>query len=260
LQGIVYRELTDNPSMGLNNYFGIAEQYWGFRSTNGAYKPAWTTWKSAATSASPPPPPAPTPAPTPTPMPTPAPTPIPPSPPVAFTASFQPHDGNGWWVQTRVLDATGSVASVCASVDGGACQPLKLQSWGSWAASFRVPLGAQVVFTATSGTGQTVRSGAYTWGTALTPPPQPPTPPPAPSATFTPYAGNAWWVQARVAASSAISAVCASINGGACQALKLQGWGAWAASFYAPAGSKVVFKATTANGVATSQAYVWPVK
>src|SRR5205823_5440877 len=87
-------------------------------------------------------------------------------------------------------------------------------------------------------------------------------PPPAPfSATFGPYGGNAWWVQTTVTANQPVARVCACVNGGACQALKLQSWGAWAASIYAPTGAKVAFTATATTGqAATSASYRWPVK
>lgn len=54
LVGIVYRELRDNPSMGTHNYYGIAEQYWGFFSGSTA-KPAWPVWRDASVGASAPP-------------------------------------------------------------------------------------------------------------------------------------------------------------------------------------------------------------
>ncbi len=81
------------------------------------------------------------------------------------------------------------------------------------------------------------------------------------SATFSPYGGNDWWVQTKVSADQPLASVCATVNGGACQALTLQSWGAWAASFFVPTGAKVVFKATNAAGAwAASSGYTWPVK
>lgn len=48
LDGIIYRELYDNPNMSPANYFGYAEQHWGLRySGTGAAKPAWSAWLSA---------------------------------------------------------------------------------------------------------------------------------------------------------------------------------------------------------------------
>ncbi len=76
--------------------------------------------------------------------------------------------------------------------------------------------------------------------------------------TFTPRSvGNEWWVQVTVGGSGAAS-VCASINGGSCQALAHQSWGDWAASLHAPAGSRVTFTATSSSGAkVTSGGYAW---
>lgn len=57
LRGIVYREIRDNPSMSPSNYFGYAEQHWGFKTRDGVAKPSYQTWLSAAGAPSPPPPP-----------------------------------------------------------------------------------------------------------------------------------------------------------------------------------------------------------
>lgn len=335
LQGIIYRELHDNPGMSPANYYGYAEQHWGLISTSGQ-KAAWKAWASAYTATAPPPPPPPpanrapfasfttsganlswsvdassssdpdanpityawnfgdgatatgvkathsyanggtftvtlnvsdgqlssTATRTIT-----ATTPPAPAPATAFSASFTPTNGNEWWIQTGV-NANQPLSSVCVSINGGACQPLKLQSWGAWAASYNAKTGSLVRFTATSTSGQSVTSGAYNWpnGTAATgtvAPASAPPPAPAPSAftaTFSPYGGNAWWVQTKVSASQSVASMCATVNGGACQPLKYQSWGAWAASFNAPSGSKVVFKATSSTGaVATSATYTWPV-
>lgn len=166
-----------------------------------------------------------------------------------YTATFSTSGGNKWWVQVAVASNERTVA-VCASVDGGACQALTLQSWGEWAASFRVPDGSKVVFTATSETGKTATSESYAW----------PTGKPYMTATFR-ASGNNWWVQAMVDSASPLQGVCASVNGGKCQALRLQSWGGWAASFYVPNGAQVRFTATSTIGEkVTSQSYVWPVK
>ena len=58
LVGIVYRELRDNPSMGTHNYFGIAEQFWGFKDKDGHAKPSWDVWRAANNAAGPDPQPA----------------------------------------------------------------------------------------------------------------------------------------------------------------------------------------------------------
>lgn len=166
-----------------------------------------------------------------------------------FAAQFTPHDGGNWWVQARV-SGNEPVQSVCASVNGGECRPLKLQSWGSWATSFNVPSGSKLTFTATSTSGRQATSVAYEWPSGM----------PYLTATFRPHGGNAWWVQANVDASQPLKSVCASVNGGACRPLALQSWGSWAASMPAPSGSQVTFIATsTSNQVVTSSSYKWPV-
>lgn len=221
LQGVVYRSLHDRY-MPASNYYGEAESYWGLRTESDAAKPAFDVWLKHAKGA------AGVPAPT-------------------FTATFTPAKGNGWWVQTGV-SASKPLAGVCAMVDGGACTPLTRQSYG-WAASFRVPAGATVTFRAASTGGESVTSGGYAWPSAT----------PVGSASFAPYGGNAWWVQAKVASVQGVTAVCASVEGGACQPLAYKPWGAWAASFHVPAGSKVAFRATLGSGGAVwSGAYAWP--
>lgn len=190
-------------------------------------------------------------------------------PTTGFEAAFSGAKGTPYWVQIDVT-ANKPLAGVCAIVDGGACRELALRPYG-WAATFAVPNGADIVFRATATTGETKLSGAYDWPSATpisapapTPVPAPapaPAPTPAPSVTFTPYDGNAWWVQTRVATSAIVTAVCASRDGGACQPLVYKTWGAWAASIAAPTGTKVVFEATLADGsVVKSASYTWPVK
>lgn len=94
-------------------------------------------------------------APSPTPAPAPAPTPT-------LQATFTPHAANNWWVEVRV-SADKPLASVTASVDGGAPVVLTYRSWGTWAASFYVPTGSTVRFVATSTEGATAASGGYAW-------------------------------------------------------------------------------------------------
>ncbi|HVL87016.1 MAG TPA: VCBS repeat-containing protein [Candidatus Thermoplasmatota archaeon] len=79
------------------------------------------------------------------------------------------------------------------------------------------------------------------------------------TATFSvPSSVNEWWVEVKVTSSQTVTAVCASVNGGSCTALAKQSWGNWAKSFHVPAGSKVVFRATSSTGAtATSQEFTW---
>lgn len=83
--------------------------------------------------------------------------------PTTFTATFRPEAiGNDWWVQTSVT-ANKPVATVSASINGGAWIPLSKQDWGSWAKSIHAPDGSQVRFQATDGAGGTVTSGTTVW-------------------------------------------------------------------------------------------------
>ncbi|HVM45723.1 MAG TPA: PKD domain-containing protein [Candidatus Thermoplasmatota archaeon] len=186
----------------------------------------------------------------------------------AFSANFTGVTGNNYWVQTS---ATGNraIASVSASVNGGAWQPLAAKSYG-YAASFHVPNGSKVVFRATSVDGASVTSPAYSWPSAKLATTSTTTTATttsttstatAPKATFTPYDGNTYWVQTKVASTQKVTSVCASLNGGACQTLPQRSWGAWANDIPAPTGTKVVFTAKLADGsTVRSSTYTWPVK
>ncbi|MEA3198878.1 MAG: hypothetical protein QOE90_306 [Thermoplasmata archaeon] len=199
-------------------------------------------------------------------------TPPPPPPPSGgnFTATFGPK-GNEWWVETSASASGHTIASVSASLNGGAPVDLPKDSWGTWAKSIHAPSGTVLQFTATDTTGATAVSGCYLWTGATattcsggTPPPSPsPSPSPPPSgnmtATFTPRNGNEWWIQVHVAASETVKAVDARISGGAWQPLALQSYGDWTASYHAPTGSQVEFRATGADGAqVVSQAFTWP--
>ena len=177
----------------------------------------------------------------------------------AFTAAFDPHDGNEWWVQTRV-DASASLASVEARGPDGAWRALSLRSWGSWAASFHVPDGSLVTFRATSTGGETVTSGAFRWpgGEPADGGSAPPPPSSDFAAEFHGVGGNEWWVQASVRTDRSLAGVDSRVNGGAWRALADKGWG-WADSFHVPDGSIVEFRARATDGAtATSGGYRWP--
>lgn len=79
------------------------------------------------------------------------------------------------------------------------------------------------------------------------------------AATFTvPSSVNEWWVQVDVQSNQAVSKVDVQVNGGSWVGLTKQSWGHWAKSFHVPAGSQVVFKATSSTGAtATSSTYSW---
>ena len=79
------------------------------------------------------------------------------------------------------------------------------------------------------------------------------------TATFTvASAVNEWWVEVAVSGNRAIAGVEAQSNGGPWQVLTKQSWGNWAKSFHVPAGSTVVFRATSTDGATlTSPAVTW---
>jgi hypothetical protein len=177
-----------------------------------------------------------------------------------FEASFQPRNGNEWWIQVKVT-ASAPVDAVDARVNGGEWRPLDLKSYGDWAKSYQAPTGSLVEFRATGGS-EVVVSIAYRWpsGEPATAPPPPPPPPPSggSSASFQPRNGNEWWIQVRIAASERVVAADTRVDGGAWLALTLQSYGDWTTSTRAPEGSRVQFRATGESGaVATSGEHRW---
>ena len=183
--------------------------------------------------------------------------------PPGFDASFAGVTGNAWWVQAQVTPNAGhTVASVEVRLDGGAWQPLKPQSWGTrmWAASYPIPEGTVVQLRAINGAGATDLSGCHRWVPPSGAPAAPAAcPPEGFRASFSGVKGNAWWIEARVAADRPLAGVDARVDGGAWVAMALREWGAWAVSTHAPAGAHVQLRARAADGsVAESGAYRWP--
>lgn len=165
----------------------------------------------------------------------------------SFDASFSDIEAKDWWVEVTVK-GNEPIAKVEASVDGGAYIGLVKQSWGDYAKSIRVPAGASVVFRATSTSGATDTSDGASAAPAAG----------SLSAKFTPKTGNAWWIQVDVDASKSLKSVEARVNGGDWKPLALKSWGDWAASYHAPSGSRVEFRATATDGTsAQSTAYTW---
>jgi subtilisin family serine protease len=81
----------------------------------------------------------------------------------AFSATFTPKAvGNDWWVETAV-SANQALAKVEAKVDSGSYVVLTKQDWGTYAKSINAPNGSLVTFRATSSTGATATSSAFTW-------------------------------------------------------------------------------------------------
>lgn len=255
LKGVVYRSLNDHY-MDPKNYYGHAESHWGLRTSSGAAKPALAVWLKHATSSVSVTVEAPVLPSTTVTVAAPAPAPAP-TPPAPFAPQFHGVTGNAYWVQTSVRSDR-AIASVCAIVDGGACQPLERKSYG-YADSFYVRKDAKVVFRATAADGAVATSPAYVWPSA-TLATATVTTVAAPTAKFTPYDGNTHWVQAKVTSDQKVASVCATVNGGTCHALSYRWWGAWANDVPAPTGSKVVFHAKLADGtIARSTTYTWPV-
>ncbi len=185
-------------------------------------------------------------------------------PPVSFDATFSQVRGNEWWIQATVDAAGGTLSKVDVRLNGGAWQPLAKQSWGGWAASYHAVQGTIVQLRATSSAGATDLSSCYQWippsnlDAAVVACSQQP-PPPGFDATFSNVKGNEWWVEAKVTANQPIARVEARVNcGPTWHALELKSWGAWAASFNVPAGSKVDFRASSNTGSDLSGGYIWP--
>jgi len=192
----------------------------------------------------------------------------------AFTAAFTGVRGNEWWIQANVAARGGTLAKVDVRLGTGAWQPLTLQSWGGWAASDHAPQGTVVQLRATSTTGATSLSPCYQWVPPSgadasqtvcpgTPPPPPPPPPPPGNftASWSHVAGNQYWVEAVVTASTPVQSVVVHVN---CQAAGVgmtyhADWGKWATgSVNIPVGAKVTMVATGSTGSASSGGYVWP--
>ncbi|MHB8633282.1 MAG: hypothetical protein ACYDBQ_04840 [Thermoplasmatota archaeon] len=163
-----------------------------------------------------------------------------------FNATFTPTASvNAWWVEASVV-ATAAPTAVAASVDGGPWSPLSPTSWGTWAASLPSPAGSHVRFQATDAAGDVSTSLPFVWqGSPLV-------------VTFTPRATtNPWWIETAVTANQPLTLVQASLNGGAWTVLPKDAWGTYAQSLHAPAGSQIVFRASTGAASVTSQPYGW---
>lgn len=147
LRGVVLRSLDDDPGMTTAEYFGLGERFMGLRHADGSWKPALRTWLDGVKAA----------------RGSPASgagggaaSPVP-------QGAWQPRAvGNPWWVEAAFAGARG--AAMTASVDGGPPHALAPTAWGTWAASFFVPRGAHVQFTARLPDGTTRTSPAYAWG------------------------------------------------------------------------------------------------
>jgi hypothetical protein len=159
VKAMVYRSWKDSPTMSTANYYGEAERHWGVVKSDGTWKPSATVWVNGvkairagatATATS-------TAATTTTTAATTAATTSP------FAATFTPKSvGNDYWVETAVSSSQ-SVAKVEVRLGSGLWAPLPKDAWGTYAAGLHAPNGTLVQFRATSATGATATSAAYTW-------------------------------------------------------------------------------------------------
>ena len=229
VKAIVWRYVYDNDYS--SGYFGAAESYWGVKTEWGSKKRGYDELLRLIQGSS---------APTTS-------TPTAPAPSTSFAAAFSGIKIEAWWVEVTV-SANEPLAKVEARVGTGPYVALAKQSWGDYARSIDTRSGAPVTFRATSADGDVVTSGSSSA----------PTTPPF-DATFTPGGGNSWWIEVDVDANKPLRSVEARVNGGAWKPLALKSWGDWAASYYAPTGSRVEFRATATDGTQDlSSAYTWP--
>lgn len=211
-------------------------------------------------------------------------------PPAPFDASFTVKSPNDWWQELWVTAPGHTITSAEVRVNGDVWQSMAKSSWGAWTSSYHTVAGSKVEFlihdsagatsqslpftwmdgtltkgsttptttTSTSSTSTTTTTSSTTTSTASTSS-SGTTTSPGFSATFTvPPGVNEWWVEVKVTSAQAVAKVEASLNGGAWQDLPKTSWGTWAKSIHAPAGTQVVFRATSGTGAtATSQAFNW---
>lgn len=189
--------------------------------------------------------------------------------PSAFQPTFTLVTGNEWWVQAQVTPNAGhTTATADVRLNGGAWQPLKLQSWGvrAYAASYHIVDGTVVQFRATDTAGASGLSECFHW----LPPQQNgetahvvacvANPEPAPTAFFVSnLKGNEWWIEAQAHSKSPIAGLDTRVNGGPWVAMALRDWGSWAVSTHAPPGSHVQFRARFPDGTSAflPNGYVW---
>lgn len=171
----------------------------------------------------------------------------------AFQPSLRVGDGaNTWWIEVFTSSDVTSVDVIGG--DGRFYMSLPKKSWGAFAASppSQLHSGELVRFIARrSSDGATAGSSNFGWLT------QTPSTDRGWASTFTVGGGaNANWVEVYV--SSEATAVEVKVGTGAFTALTKQSWGAWTKGMSVPAGSKVVFRATKADGArAYSPVYDW---
>ena len=171
-----------------------------------------------------------------------------------FQPSFQVGDGaSNWWIE--VYTSSDVTAVDVIGKDGAFYMSLQKKWWGAWAgtAPSSVSSGDLMRFVARRSTdGATAGSNNFAWLNAA------PTTDPGWICAFAIGAG-ASTSRVEVIASPSATAVEVKVNSGAFTALtKDPVTGVWAKSMSAPAGAKVVFRATNASGArAYSTFYNW---
>ncbi|HWG91374.1 MAG TPA: hypothetical protein VNZ52_11060 [Candidatus Thermoplasmatota archaeon] len=236
LTGIVYRDVRDNPSMPLNNYYGYGERHFGFWRADGSAKPVWWTWKAGATGG----------------YVAPA-TSTPPSSTTSVASSGVPSftgiQAKNWWQQVSV---SGSPIRVDVRINDGAWIQMEKKSWGAYATSKPLNAGDKVQFQAGMPDGKWHWSPAYkangdgsvaAWSGSTSSAPAPST---SGSVTFTPVKLNNYWQQVKVGGS--VATVEVNVGGTGWAHMKLESWGDWTKSAYGPAGTSVQFRATPHGG------------
>lgn len=183
---------------------------------------------------------------------------------------FDHKTGNEWWVEVVLSGgASGSASAVQAMDTGGPWVSLTKQSWGAWAASFHIEPGHQVKFRALWAGGAMADSCWFDHPSGVERCSPSSTSPSATSsstttgggfdASFSNVKGNTWWIEAKVTANQPLAGVDARVDcTGSWRPLALKDWGAWAASFNIPSGSKVDLRArSTTGGTDLSGGYLW---
>lgn len=191
--------------------------------------------------------------------------------------TFEPRQGNEWWVDVRI---GGADAAYIASVDSrdsyGDYVRLAHTSWGSWAGSFHVEPGHLVKYRVTFYDGRVAWSCAYEHPSgapscgspvptpdAASPPAPAPAPAPSPTSglTFGPKSGNEWWVEVRMGGGDAAKVAKVGSRDSYADVVSLvrKSWGSWGASYHVEPGHVIMFRATLTDGtVVTSCAFAHP--
>lgn len=174
-------------------------------------------------------------------------------PPPEFRATVYNLRGNEWWIEADVLTDR-PLMRVDTRVDGGTWIPMRVTSWGSWAASAHAPSDSHVQFRVTASDGSLAfPPNGWVWPQATEWPP--------PSSTFDArfenVKGNSGWVQVNLYSSRGLDGVSYRVNGGPWSAMTRQSYGDWTAAANVPDGSVVQFRAESGQMISSGE-YRWP--